>query len=221
MGSTSSSGATSPPTFLGTPYWLHFLSAAVPALVTLKFFNGSLFGYHPTLLSIGFLMLMGEGILISVQAKGKQRKLYLKIHAIFQGAAAAAIAGGMWAIYQNKVLQHKLHLQTLHSRVGVAALAASVLVSAGGVPLLYGLIPQSLKKLTPKVSKGHKIFGAVAYGISLAAILLGLQVLTPLHPLHKGWWTYAIAAGSVALGSFTLHKSFAVLEVQKWFQGKN
>lgn len=47
----------------------HVLLLSVPALIALTFFNGTLFGYHPTLMSIGYMALLGEGILLANGAK--------------------------------------------------------------------------------------------------------------------------------------------------------
>lgn len=53
----------------GTPWFVHALIFAVPLAITLTFFNGTRFGYHPPLMAAGFLFFMGEGVLIAIEAK--------------------------------------------------------------------------------------------------------------------------------------------------------
>lgn len=47
----------------------HLSAIASTAAIAKTFFNGSRFGYHPTFLALGFVFLMGEGIVFAIKAK--------------------------------------------------------------------------------------------------------------------------------------------------------
>ena len=88
--------------------------------------------------------------------QGKQRKKFLKYHLALQMLATAAIAGGFYAIYSNKVIANKAHFTSSHAKLSLVVLVASLLVQIGGVFSFFGL-PKALKKHTALVNKTHKM----------------------------------------------------------------
>ncbi|CAI5490057.1 unnamed protein product [Closterium sp. Naga37s-1] len=115
----------------------HMALAIASMAVVLVFCDGSLFGYHPAALALGFVFLMGEGVIAAAVGKGRQRPLWINIHALLQGLAGAAIAAGTTAIYLNKTRLGKPHFTTLHSRLGLAALVLSAGIAVGGAVVRY------------------------------------------------------------------------------------
>ena len=80
------------------------ITTALSLMVLL--FDGSLFSWHPTLMAAGSLGLMTEGVLTAVSFRvqeGAARVAGIWRHLVWQGSAAALLAGGFVAIYQNKV----------------------------------------------------------------------------------------------------------------------
>ena len=70
------------------------------------FFDGSLFGYHPALMSVAFLLFMAEGVMAGLRFRavppGAERVTAIRRHAALQCAALLCAAGGFYAIYRNK-----------------------------------------------------------------------------------------------------------------------
>ena len=86
--------------------FVHGLAAAVPISVAYALFNGSLFSWHPTLMSLGYLAFMAEGVLTAIKFRpreGSSRIRAICTHVFWQLLALICIAGGFIAIYENKV----------------------------------------------------------------------------------------------------------------------
>ena len=89
--------------------------ATVGTLVA-ALYNGTLFAWHPILMSLGFLGAMAEGVLTAVKFRrleGPPRAAAIQRHFWIQLLAVTAVAGGFWAIYQNKVNASGLRLAML------------------------------------------------------------------------------------------------------------
>lgn len=86
------------------------LILATAVSIPLAVFNGTLFSWHPTLMSLGFLGFMGNGVLTAFQFRhimeANARVKAIQKHALWQIAAVSCIGSGFFAIYQNKVLFH-------------------------------------------------------------------------------------------------------------------
>ena len=83
------------------------LAVALAASIAFWLWDGSRFSWHPTLMAVGFLGLMSEGVLASLRLRGidagPERVRGIQRHALIQAAALACAAGGLYAIYTNKV----------------------------------------------------------------------------------------------------------------------
>ncbi|GAQ86595.1 hypothetical protein KFL_002990030 [Klebsormidium nitens] len=157
-------------------------------------------------MSIGYMALLGEGILLATGAKGKDRDFYLWLHSVCQVAGAVAIFCGLLAILQNKFQLGKPHFVTLHARLGLGTLIITALAATGGLPDFYGL-PPSWRKFQTLVNRTHRRIGRVAFGAGLLTMVTGLQTFKPAHPLHKGLLTYACAAGVAGAAIVVFSKS--------------
>jgi cytochrome b-561 domain containing protein 2 len=85
---------------------VHGTVAVTVVTLCASLFDSTLFSYHPTLMSVGFLGAMSEGVLTALkfrQLEGQQRMAAIQRHLYIQLAAAAAITAGFYAIYRNKV----------------------------------------------------------------------------------------------------------------------
>ena len=85
---------------------MHGTIAVTVVTLCASLFDRTLFSYHPTLMSVGFLGAMSEGVLTALkfrQLEGQQRVAAIQRHLYIQLAAAAAITAGFYAIYRNKV----------------------------------------------------------------------------------------------------------------------
>ena len=98
------------------------LATAVTA--PLAWLDGSLFAWHPALMTVGCLGAAVEAALAARRARpleaGPARVAALWVHARWAAAALACMAVGMAAIVANKVRAGKPHLASLHARVGAA-----------------------------------------------------------------------------------------------------
>ncbi|CAI5463434.1 unnamed protein product [Closterium sp. Yama58-4] len=166
----------------------HMSLAIASMAVVLVFCDGSLFGYHPAALALGFVFLMGEGVIAAAVGKGRQRPLWINIHALLQGLAGAAIAAGTTAIYLNKNRLGKPHFTTLHSQLGLAALVLSAGIAAGGAVVKY--LPAG--GVVETMRRAHKQFGAVAFFLGVAVCVNGLRLTNPASPVYKGPLSMAV-----------------------------
>ncbi|GJP53904.1 hypothetical protein CLOM_g13027 [Closterium sp. NIES-68] len=171
----------------------HMALASATMAAVFVFCDGSLFGYHPAALALGFVFLMGEGVIAAAVGKGRQRPLWINIHALLQGLAGAAVAGGITAIYLNKERLGKPHFATLHSRLGLAALALFLGIAMGGAVVKY--LPGM--GVVEMARRAHKQFGAVAFFMGVAVCINGLRLTNPASPVYKG--TLSMAVGGLLL----------------------
>lgn len=84
----------------------HGTILATVVTLVVAMYNGTLFAWHPILMSIGFLGAMAEGAITALKFRGLEgppRAAAIMTHFWIQLLAVAAVSGGFWAIYQNKV----------------------------------------------------------------------------------------------------------------------
>lgn len=85
---------------------VHALAGGLCLSVLVDQYNGTLFCWHPMLMTVGFLGCMAEGVLLAIDFRpleGHRRVRAIQTHALVQLASAASIAVAFWAIWQNKV----------------------------------------------------------------------------------------------------------------------
>ncbi|CAD7089252.1 unnamed protein product [Hermetia illucens] len=97
-----------------------------------------LFAWHPSLLSIGFILFMTEAINVYNNAvlMNKGRKSYsyrVLAHWVLHTFAMICITGGFAAIVWNKIRLGKHHFKTPHAIVGLITFILMFLVAAGGI----------------------------------------------------------------------------------------
>mmetsp|Transcript_30153 Transcript_30153/g.61503 ORF Transcript_30153/g.61503 Transcript_30153/m.61503 type:complete len:200 (-) Transcript_30153:180-779(-) len=130
------------------------------------------FSYHPLLMTVGFVGLMGTAA-ITKKLGGYTNT---KIHGVLSGAGFFAALGGLYAIYRNKELMGKEHFTSTHSWGGaVALLGCAGPMMVGGIFLHPDWGIDKNNKLFRMV---HKWFGRIAITIGWVSCLVGLTQLT-------------------------------------------
>lgn len=102
------------------PNALHALSFTLALSLAFGTFNGTLFGWHPFAMSLGYLFFMAEGLLSAWAirpALPEERVRGLEAHALMQLRALLFIAIGAAVIIHNKNVHGKPHFRTLHGKV--------------------------------------------------------------------------------------------------------
>jgi len=200
-------------------YMLHVLLVGVPGAVALLLFNGSLFSYHPILMSLAFLTLMGEGVLFARKAgitTGKDARATLMAnHARLQLLALVFSLAGFATIYINKERLGKPHFKTWHGSLGLGVVLASLGVSAGGAAIYYRIIPSV--KLTGLAKKAHRALSPVVFLCAAGAVVTGMKPLDAAHPVNRGevtWGLVAATVSAVLLAAFIPQKSRADSKVE-------
>lgn len=139
--------------------------------------GSSLFSWHPTLMSLGMMFFMFEGIMLFNQQSSLVPKLnHLTkgtIHGFFMFSGTLCAALGFTAIYVNKEQNNKLHFQTWHAWAGVATLVYITVQTVAGIFLKYHnifKIPIKLKDM----KLYHATSGLLAFTLVSITVYLAL-----------------------------------------------
>lgn len=87
---------------------VHVLCLFLVASITVCALDKTLFVWHPIFMSLGFLGLMAEGILLSISFRptdGAKRTGKIQQHMYWQSAATLSVLAGLTVIVANKVRQ--------------------------------------------------------------------------------------------------------------------
>ncbi|XP_037088249.1 cytochrome b561 domain-containing protein 2-like [Pollicipes pollicipes] len=149
---------------LTTPIIGYIIYVAVP--------GSSLFSWHPICMSISFAGMMLGGA--EVFSLGSQRYRHrVTLHWQLQAAAAVLSLAGLAAIFFNKELRGAPHFTSTHGQLGLAAVAAATVQSAGGLLALYATRLPRL--VAPRLTKTlHAMSGVVLVALGLYTLRLGL-----------------------------------------------
>ncbi|XP_031352175.1 cytochrome b561 domain-containing protein 2-like [Photinus pyralis] len=138
-----------------------------------------LFTWHPLLLALGWILLMGEGILVFnshntlIKHLGLTHKGKVRAHWIIQGVAISLSVSGYIIVYVNKDLNGKRHLHSWHGIFGFVSIISCIPVIVSGVTALYNYRLKSY--ISPVNNKLiHRICGVFTYSVGFATMLLSL-----------------------------------------------
>mmetsp|Transcript_24336 Transcript_24336/g.55503 ORF Transcript_24336/g.55503 Transcript_24336/m.55503 type:complete len:183 (-) Transcript_24336:134-682(-) len=132
----------------------------------------SFFSWHPFLMMVSYISLMGMGALTKKLGGYKNTKM----HGILSSVAVACAGGGYWVIYKNKENYGRPHLMTLHGKAGFGVLLGSVGAMLFGAIFLHPDF--GTDKTNKTIRKFHKIFGRSMIAASYVVCILGLRTLT-------------------------------------------
>ncbi|XP_045459373.1 transmembrane reductase CYB561D2 [Melitaea cinxia] len=172
------------------PSYLNILSNICALLFTGIIFyccfkNGtSLFSFHPTLMSLGWLIFMTSAV--NAVTPGDLATEWMPIrlrsarHWVIQLIAILFIFIGFLVILSHKIINNKEHFTSLHGKFGLTSFIFMVSTSLGGLGALYSL---KLKNyLAPIYTKLlHASFGLITFCLGTITILLGN---------FSVWWSF-------------------------------
>ncbi|CAO1440387.1 unnamed protein product [Diamesa hyperborea] len=152
----------------------------VSAYVTIRTFSTIgvvLFAWHPSLLTIGYLIVMAQGITamadnnVFTHSMGYQKRVLT--HWILQATALVFITIGQSSIFINKVRLGKSHYQSTHSVLGLITFLLTILTACGGVFTKYSF--QLRKYIKPLYIKmAHSFIGIASYVMACTTISFGI-----------------------------------------------
>jgi hypothetical protein len=114
---------------------LHILLVIVSLSIAFRFFDNTLFAWHPVFMSIGYILFMAEGVISSIMFRhldGPERMKAIWSHALLQLRAVFCIAIGFGVIYRNKVgiVDCKQHLTKSYALAEFASSCIRVIFRA-------------------------------------------------------------------------------------------
>ncbi|WAR26534.1 C56D1-like protein [Mya arenaria] len=142
--------------------------------------GSSLFSWHPTLMTLAFVVGMFEAMLVFNRESSifvnMQRPTKVLIHHVLQVFAVVCSLTGFTVIYYNKVLNEKPHFTSWHGLLGIITVCAIPLAALGGNIVKYQFL-RDLFKI--KISLGklkiyHATAGLVVFTLVMFTIMLGL-----------------------------------------------
>lgn len=164
-------------------------------------FDGTLFGWHPFSMSLGYLFFMAEGLVAAWSIRttaSEERVRGLEMHALMQLRALMFIGIGAGAIIHNKNLKGRPHFKTTHGKLGLLTIILTGLSPVLGAITFrkLGLIHWFPEGWHVRMKKTHRMLGAVTWGMSLLTIMVALP-----HPaVHKALATPLWQLGTVTAG---------------------
>ncbi|KAJ8680359.1 hypothetical protein QAD02_016146 [Eretmocerus hayati] len=130
------------------------------------------FNWHPLLMTIGFVFLFANGILIYRSQRTVRKRRLKLIHAGTMIFALLLSLVGSVAVFEFHNALNIPNLYSLHSWVGLTSVILYLCQwLAGFVSFLYPMIQQPLRAAYLPI---HVYFGAAAFVGSVASCLLGL-----------------------------------------------
>lgn len=186
---------------------VHYTIVITVATLCALLFDGTLFSYHPTLMSIGFLALMSEGVLTALkfrQLEGQQRVAAIQRHFYIQLVAALAVSAAFYAIYRNKVIHGKAHFKTTHGKLGFATLLLAFVAPLGGALSFkkFGLINALPEALHGTVKYAHRKVGLVTWLMALLTVQLQLTHPAVFKGAMSHFWRVAVGALGLLVFAF-------------------
>ncbi|XP_052738062.1 transmembrane reductase CYB561D2 isoform X2 [Bicyclus anynana] len=208
---TSESSHLVPPNNASKPSYLNLISNICALIfVGIMFYccfkdGATLFSYHPTLMALGWLILMTSAI--NAVTPGDLATEWMPIrlrsarHWVIQLVAGLTILVGFLVILSNKIIQDKYHFQTLHAKFGLAALVFACCTSLGGLGALYSLkLKDYLAPIYMKLL--HASAGLVTFCLGTVTIILGC---------FSKWWSFGEVLRYTSLVLVLLVMLFTVL----------
>jgi hypothetical protein len=136
------------------------------------------FSYHPFLMTVGMIGMMGIGA-ITKKLGGYTNT---KMHGMIASAGYFLACGGLYAIYHNKNLMEREHFTSTHGKIGIAVMVSLLgPLLAGGVVLHPDFGVDKTNKLIRKV---HKMFSRFLMCVAWGNSIYGLYGIRSEHPME-------------------------------------
>jgi hypothetical protein len=138
----------------------------------------NIFAWHPVLMVGGFFVaqILAPAMWVIFP---ESHRLYAKgLHVLLQTGGVVTVALGLYAATAAKSATSSPHIVSLHSWIGVAAIASFLL------NYIFGAIMRQLS-MTVAVGKGimlvqtHRKVGMIVLGVTVASILTGISSMLP------------------------------------------
>lgn len=169
---------------LVTPLQAILLALAVT--ISVLTFKTTLLSCHIICMCLGFLLLMGRGLLRALDfrpAEGAERVRGIETHAFTQIGALLLAGLGFAAIVASKMLRGKGHFHSTHAKLGLATMilsATSIVLGAVSFRKL-GIIQRFPEQWQPGIKKLHRLLGTVTWFTAL----LTIEWVLPHKALYK------------------------------------
>ncbi|CRL04628.1 CLUMA_CG017696, isoform A [Clunio marinus] len=160
---------------------VHFTLAAIAGLIIFKTVSEVgiiLYTWHPVFMSIGYLLLMTDGILTmadrNIFTDGCTYQKRVTYHWMFQAVGLILITIAQSAIYINKENNEYPHYQTTHSLFGLVTYLTTIIASLGGTFTKFSYNLRNIIK--PNMLKAvHGFASCIVYILGVVTILLGIN----------------------------------------------
>lgn len=174
--------------YLGTPSWST---------------TRGYFSYHPTLMTSGFLG--AQVFAAATWSLGTVRENAKLAHVLFQTAGLACALTGYVAILEYQSRMNSATLASMHSIVGVCAVAVFGLNYLWGavMALLTMYHPTCIVRRAIDLRAHHKKFGIFAMILSLVAVISGVMNVLPMGVCYANPASYSLDPSGQYEGMFT------------------
>ncbi|XP_035829158.1 cytochrome b561 domain-containing protein 2 [Aplysia californica] len=186
----------------------HLAAVLFPGIIIYSAVPGSsLFSWHPTLMAIGFVLLMFEGIVVFSKSSSlyptASRPSKVTVHSYVIGVGVTCAFAGVAAIYVNKDRAGKDHFTTWHGLIGIITMAYCCAQSCGGaLAKYYKYVGGFIKVKLADLKLYHATSGLFAYTLVTASFVLGLQSNWAVNNIH--WLLWYVCMGCVAASALVV-----------------
>jgi len=134
-----------------------------------------LFSWHPVCMSMAFVLLMLQAIMIfspeSSLTPTSPRPDKVQLHWILHAFGMASAVFGFLSVYFNKEIAGRKHFTTWHSKFGLAALVGALIAILGGILAKYNHKFKSyIKPINMKLY--HATIGMIIFLLAMIAVSL-------------------------------------------------
>lgn len=155
---------------------VHLLSVAFTGFIFYLAVPGSdLFSWHPTCMSVAFILLLLQAIVIfspeSSLFPSTPKPERVQLHWILHLFGVASAAFGFATVYLNKEVNNRKHFVSWHAKFGLATCVGALLALVGGVCAKYSV---SLKKYVKPVNMKmyHATGGMLVFICAMTTVAL-------------------------------------------------
>ncbi|XP_076285673.1 transmembrane reductase CYB561D2 [Lasioglossum baleicum] len=141
--------------------------------------SASTMDLHVTLCTVGYVLLMSEGIIWlagdNVLTRPISRRVRSHVHWVLQVLGLVCILAGVIVMYQAKEKNKRGHFKSVHAILGLTSVVIMIVLAVCGYPVLVAVKLRKLIK--PVIIKcTHNFLGIACLVLGMAAQILGYQM---------------------------------------------